>query len=292
LYALVALEIVVLSEPQAPEAPSARAPQTPGRAALREVRRSVESSEQRVRESDDALRSELAALAQRVLDADPWKALGVPASASDESIRAAYADLAKRTHPDRFIGANDATRLLADKLFGCVSNAFDAIRDAETRAARARELKEAERNVEARKESERAVFAEREFTRGEGLLRARRVSDALQAFRNAVEAYPKECDYHVYFGWAHYLASPETPGRVDQAIRMVMKGRKLAPDRRTAYLFLGRLSQAAGRIDHAEKMFARTIQLDPNCVEAMRELRLVRMRQDKAKGIVGRMLGR
>jgi hypothetical protein len=39
-------------------------------------------------------------------------------------------------------------------------------------------------------------------------------------------------------------------------------------------------------------MYARTIQIDPDCVEAMRELRLVRIRQDKAKGIVGRILRR
>jgi tetratricopeptide (TPR) repeat protein len=259
---------------------------------LREVRRSAQSSEQRVCEPEDALRRELAALAERVRNADPWQALGVAAAANDESIRAAYAELAKRTHPDRFVGASDVTRKLAEELFGCVSRAFDAIRDAEARATWARQSKEAALDAEARDESERAVFAEREFTRGEGLLRARRVSEALQAFRNAVEAYPEECDYHVYLGWAHYLASPDAPGRVDQAIQMVMKGRKLAPDRRTPYLFLGRLSQAAGRIDNAEKMFARAIQLDPNCVEAMRELRLVRMRQDKAKGIVGRILRR
>jgi CheY-like chemotaxis protein/tetratricopeptide (TPR) repeat protein len=292
LYALVALEIVELSEPQALVASSARAPEAPGRAALREVRRSVQSSEQRVREPEDALRRELAALAERVRNADPWQALGAAPTANDESIRAAYAELAKRTHPDRFVGASDATRRLAEELFSCVSKAFDAIRDAAARAAWARQSKEAALNAEAREESERAVFAEREFTRGEGLLRARRVSEALQAFRNAVEAYPEECDYHVYLGWAHYLASPEAPGRVDQAIQIVMKGRKLAPDRRTPYLFLGRLSQAAGRIDHAEKMFARAIQLDPSCVEAIRELRLARMRQDKAKGIVGRMLRR
>ena len=88
------------------------------------------------------------------------------------------------------------------------------------------------------------------------------------------------------------MASPEAPGRVDEAIQLVMKGRRLAPDRRTPYLFLGRLCQAAGRFDQAEKMFARAIQLDPDCVEAMRELRLVRMRQDKARSIVGRMLRR
>jgi tetratricopeptide (TPR) repeat protein len=96
----------------------------------------------------------------------------------------------------------------------------------------------------------------------------------------------------VYVGWAYYQVSPEAPGRAEDAIKLVMKGRRIAPDRRTPYLFLGRLCQAAGQVDNAEKMYARAIQLDPDCLEAQRELRLVRMRQDKAKGIVGRILRR
>jgi len=294
LYALIALELVELAEPEA-KAKTSRPEQkhvAPASAALREVRRNVQASEERVATNETVLRAELAALTVQLRSENPWQALGLGADASDERIRATYAELAKRTHPDRCVGASDSTRKLAEELFAKASKAYDAIRDAEARARWLQQQKQAELDAAAREESERAVHAEREFTRGEGLLRARRPADALQAFRNAVESYPEECDYHVYLGWAHYQVAPDAPGRVDEAIKLVMRGRKLAPDRRTPYLFLGRLCQAAGQIDNAEKMFARAIQLDPDCVEAQRELRLVRMRQDKAKGIVGRILRR
>ncbi len=287
LYALIALEIIELDEPGAPGAQDA-----PGWRA-REVQRRNPSSEARAPEGESpALREELSALADRLRGPDPWAALGVPRSAGDDQIREAYADLAKRTHPDRFIGASDAVHRLAEEAFAHVSAAYDAIRDEEARAAFARAKQQQERDAEAREESERAVFAEREFVRGEQLLRAKRAEDALQHFGNALEAYPEEGEYHVYYGWAYYLAAPEAPGRLGKAIQIVMKGRKLAPDRRAPYLILGRLSQAAGRVDTAEKMYARAIQIDPSCVEAVRELRLVRMRQDKAKGIVKRILRR
>jgi CheY-like chemotaxis protein len=289
LYALIALELVELAEPSAHAAAGHAAP---ARAALREVRRNVQSAEERVAAPESALRAELAELAGRLRSENPWQALGVSTDASDDVIRATYAELAKRTHPDRYAGAGDTTRKLAEELFAHASKAYDAIRDAAARAAWHAQRKQQELDAAAREESERAVHAEREFVRGEGLLRARRPAEALAAFRSAVEAYPEECDYHVYLGWAHYQTAPDAPGRIDEAIKHVMRGRKLAPDRRTPYLFLARLCQAAGQIDNAEKMYARTIQLDPDCVEAQRELRLVRMRQDKAKGIVGRILRR
>jgi CheY-like chemotaxis protein/tetratricopeptide (TPR) repeat protein len=292
LYALIALEFVELAEKPRESAAEPTRHVAPATAALREVRRTVQGSEERVASNESALRAELSGLAAQVRRESPWRALGVAADAGDERIRAAYAELAKRTHPDRCVGASDTTRKLAEELFGHASKAYDAIRDADARASWFKQRKQNELDDAAREESERAVHAEREFTRGEGLLRARRPAEALQAFRNAVETYPEECDYHVYLGWAHYQVAPDVPGRIEEAIKYVMKGRKIAPDRRTPYLFLARLCQAAGQIDNAEKMYARAIQLDPDCVEAQRELRLVRMRQDKARGIVGRILRR
>jgi CheY-like chemotaxis protein/curved DNA-binding protein CbpA len=299
IYALIALEIVELSDAGPSSAAAATAAPAAQRA-LREARRSQHAPDPRTDAipppttplDEAALRAELSGLASQLRAPDPWRVLGVESDAGDDRIRAAYAELAKRTHPDRVIGASDAVRRIAEELFACASKAFDAIRDEAARAAFRREQKQAEADAAAREESERAVHAEREFVRGEALLRARRPADALKAFRNAVDSYPEECDYHVYLGWAHYLVAPDAPNRINEAVRHAMKGRKLAPDRRTPYLFLGRLCQAAGRIDQAEKMYARAIQLDPDCVEAMRELRLVRMRQDKARGIVGRILKR
>ncbi len=78
----------------------------------------------------------------------------------------------------------------------------------------------------------------------------------------------------------------------DRALAQIRKGRKLAPEREKPYLFLGRLHRQAGRTDNAEKCFMRALQLKPDCVEAMREIRLIQMRRQKAKGLLGRLLRR
>jgi hypothetical protein len=39
-------------------------------------------------------------------------------------------------------------------------------------------------------------------------------------------------------------------------------------------------------------MFARAVQIQPDCLEALRELRLINMRRDKEKGLIRRLLRR
>ena len=79
---------------------------------------------------------------------------------------------------------------------------------------------------------------------------------------------------------------------VGEALEHVRRGLKLASHREKPYLFMGRLYKAIGRADVAEKMFTRAVHIQPECVEALRELRLINMRREKSKGLVRRLLRR
>ena len=70
------------------------------------------------------------------------------------------------------------------------------------------------------------------------------------------------------------------------------RGLKLASHREKPFLFMGRLHKAIGQHEVAEKMFTRAVQIQPECVEALRELRLINMRREKQKGLIGRLLKR
>ena len=52
------------------------------------------------------------------------------------------------------------------------------------------------------------------------------------------------------------------------------------------------LYKVIGKIGHAEKMFTRAVQIRPECVEAMRELRLINLRREKGRGLIKRLLRR
>jgi tetratricopeptide (TPR) repeat protein len=244
--------------------------------------------------AEEQLRADLTAMAERLRGRSYFEILGVNERASDEDIRSAYVLMAKRTHPDRFSGASDPVKRVAGEIFGLVSTAYEHIGDAKRRLDYLLQRREGERNAADLDEGQRALQAELQFQQGEAKLRARQYEEAVECFRWAVKLYPEEGEYHAHLGWAEYLVDPNDDAVCARALLHIKKGVKLAPDRDKAFLFLGRIQQARGRSDVARKMFTRAVENKPDCIEALRELRLLHMRQEKErdKGLIGRILRR
>ena len=141
-------------------------------------------------------------------------------------------------------------------------------------------------------EGRRALKAELRFRDGEKALRRRDYEGALASFEEAVRLFGEEGEYHAYLGYALFQTRRDDRQAEKEAIGHIRRGRKLAPDREKPYLLLGRLHREAGRVQGAEKCFTRVLQINPDCVEAVRELRLIHMRRQKAKGRLARLLRR
>jgi tetratricopeptide (TPR) repeat protein len=173
-----------------------------------------------------------------------------------------------------------------------VSKAHETLSDSRRRMEYLLERRKGQRAAAELEEGQKAVQAELQFQQGEVKMKRRDYAGAVESFTWAVKLYPEEGEYHAHLGWARYLSDPNDRDVLKAALENVKKGAKLAPDREKPYLFLGRLYQAAGRADVAEKMFARCVQIKADCVEALRELRLMHMRREKEKGLIGRLLRR
>jgi CheY-like chemotaxis protein/DnaJ-domain-containing protein 1 len=241
---------------------------------------------------EEELRAELTAMAERLRGKSYFQVLGVPESAGDEDVRRAYVELAKRTHPDRYSGASDGVRRLAEEIFGLVSKAHEQLSDAKRRIEYLLERRKGERVAAELEEGQKALQAELQFQQGEVKLKRKDWKGAIESFQWAVKLYPEEGEYHAHLGWARYLADPSDTQNVEIALELVKKGAKLAPDREKPYLFLGRIFGSVGRAELAEKMFTRAVQVRSDCVEALRELRLIHMRREKERGLIGRLLRR
>lgn len=57
---------------------------------------------------------------------DPYSALGISSNASDEEVKTAYRNLAKKYHPDNYANAPDVAELAAEKMTQ-INEAYDAI---------------------------------------------------------------------------------------------------------------------------------------------------------------------
>jgi curved DNA-binding protein CbpA len=256
------------------------------------VREHVTQHPGRDRRQDDPRQAELMALADQLRARDAYEVLGVARGASDSDVKDAYERLAARAHPDRFRDGSQALRALAEEVFGRVRAAYDTLSDPREKQIQALTSKKLERKEQERQKSERAFQAEVERRKGEVALSSRSYEAALAHFGKALELYPDEGDHHAYYGYVLHLCHPGDAAMAAEAMEHVKRGIKLASHREKPYLFLGRLNKAVGRADQAEKMFVRAIQIEPNCLEAIRELRLIQMRREKSKGLIGRLFGR
>lgn len=241
--------------------------------------------------ADHEQRAALAALMVRLRSPSPFEKLGLRPDASIADIRAAYTELAKRAHPDRFAGASEVVRDLAEEAFREITRAYQALSDPERLAQYRADPTRDAKDAKAQEEAQRALAAEQEFQRGEARLRVYDWPGALAHFERACELYPEEGEYLAFCGWAYYLTHGHDEKVFRKAFELVKRGAKLAPDRDKPYLFLGRLCQAAGRLELAEKMFTKAVERRPDSTEALRELRLLAMRKPKPS-LVGRILRR
>jgi len=239
--------------------------------------------------ADHEQRAALSALLARLAKPSPFEKLGVLRDATPAEIRSAYMQLAKETHPDRYAAASNAVRGIAEQAFREVTRAFELLSDPLTLSKYRADPERDRKEEQALDEAKRAIAGEREFQKGEARLRSHDWAGALSHFEKAVEFYPDEGEYLAYCGWAYYLTHGHDDVVFKKAFDLVKRGAKLAPEREKPYLFLGRLCQAAERVELAEKMFMKAVECRPDSIEALRELRLLQMRRPK-KTLLGRLL--
>ena len=286
LYALKAAQVVDLSEVRREEPEVAQDGALP--------KKKVRPPPMKKRAGGKALLPEVAGLAGRVSSASDralkkklrsdleemrrqtyFEILGVSREADTEEIRKAFFSLAREYHPDKIAGSMaDEVRQLAGEIYDLVTRAYETLSDEEERSAYLQQISSGPRKREMSDEVSKILAAEGKFQRGETYLRKGRWEEAHKAFAEAVELYPKEGEFHAFLGWALFQTAPQDPTVTEKALDHIMNAIQLNPKLDRAYLFLGYVYKALGRADKAEKQFEKAIQCNPDCTEALRELRL------------------
>ncbi|MGI5861062.1 MAG: response regulator [Myxococcales bacterium] len=221
------------------------------------------------------IRERLAATAASMKKKNYFEVLAVAPNASRADIKRAYFALAKEYHPDKHFGSYSAeVRNLAAEIFDLISTAHDTLADNDERERYVGELAAGVRK-DVSDEVSKILAAEGKFQRGEELFRKKQYRDACNAFKEAVDLYGEEGEFHAYLGWSLFQADPRGKESAERAIEHIENGIRLNPRLDKSYLFLGYIYKAIGRPDRAEKQFEKAMQCNPDCIEALRELRLL-----------------
>jgi len=226
------------------------------------------------------------AIAEKIEDLaskDYFQVLGVARDATRDAITRAFLLLARRHHPDRASNTDSTqVRTLSGDLFRLICQAYETLSDDRRRAEyldRLRDQRETPSQVAAR----RSLDAEAAFKEGERAYKRREWSAAREAFERAVGLCPNEGEYHCYLGMAMFQERPTHKPSLEQAREELNRAIGLSPTYDLPHLHLAYVYRALGHRQLAVGEFEAAAQCNPDCVDALRELRLLRLRQKAQK---------
>lgn len=232
-------------------------------------------------------------LCERLRSKDPHVALGLVESARRPEIDRAYERLRRLLDPKALGRASHELREVVRAARADLNRAYDELCDPdETETISHLPDLDAEIRVGQQEDVERD--AAKVYRQGEKQIEEQDWPAALRSFQRAAELRPQIGQYHACVGWAMYLVYGAEPENVRAAIGHAKKGMQLAPKHFHPPLILGRLYQCTNRLDLALKAFRRAVQLNPQSIEAVRELRIMQMseKQEGDSGLLSRLLRR
>jgi len=230
---------------------------------------------------DEKLRRKILDDYKRIMDSDYFEALGLGRQCGPGAARKAYYRLAKEYHPDRFLGSGLSSEMSSkiNEMFQYITQAYTVLSDPDTCSGYLDEL------VNGPKKSidiNQVIEAETCYQEGRALLKVRRFGAAAKSLQRAIELSPEESEYMTYFSWALFKSAPENREIQRQAMEVLLASREINPSFDLTHLYLGHVYQAQDKERQAEKSFEMAVQANPNCTEALRELRLMNLRREQA----------
>ncbi len=260
---------------QAPAAPRAPAITPTGLASLPQADPPRIAPMPTPRPASPGFTAELRALQaklEKIRKENHFQVLGVPENVDAAAVKAAYFKLAKLYHPDTV--PPDAPPELGRakaEIFAAIGEANRMLADD---ASRARYKETLADGGPGEVDVQSVLQAEETFNKGTALVRARRFPEAVKTFDDAIAANPREGEFYAWRGYARFFTLPDKKVAMVEALRDLNQSLKLNERCAPAHYFIGQLYKLTGDATTALKHFKRCVALDPQHVDAQREIRI------------------
>jgi len=220
-------------------------------------------------------------------DQDCFGILGLKSDADPARIKQSYFRLARKYHPDRFsVFESEEIKKLSNAVFALVSQAFTTIGSEEERKKYLESLRTAEKQADLEKGAEKLVNAELQYQKGEMFLKQKEYDQAIQALEWSLKLNPEEPEYRMTLGWAiykKYSTPPAEEGKIREATKLIKQAIERNPRLDKGWYYLGLIGKMAGREEESFQYFSRALEVNPQALEAQRELRVFEMRKQKTE---------
>ena len=223
-----------------------------------------------------ALWREVAARAEAIDTQTYFEMLAIPRDAGSEAVRKAYFAQVKRWHPDRVPAELAPLKPFVDRIFQHLTEAHDTLCDEKKRGNYMRVMSDGGGTPESERKLAAIVQAAMDQQKAEVLLRRRDVDGAIALLEGAIELSPDDGDAHALYAWA--LFSSPTPRDPGQMMRAIERALALNEKSDRAHYYRGMILRRLGRDAEAITALERAAELNPKNVDAVREVRIARMR--------------
>jgi curved DNA-binding protein CbpA len=208
--------------------------------------------------------------------ANYYEILSVPTDAREEDIKAAYHEMARHYHPDRFEakGRDPALRARVERLFTYITAAYTTLGEQSSRAGYDESRLKQESQVEATLQARTAADTDKEkmaailFHAGLASLKNREFEKAVQQLRECVWLRPDIARFHHFLG----VAQAEIASLRKEAEKHFLKAIELDHMNPDSYTQLGKLYLKVNLPNRAEVQFLEALHWDSENAEALKML--------------------
>jgi curved DNA-binding protein CbpA len=240
-----------------------------------------------------ARRAEIEASSERLGAASYYELLNVPADAPAGVIQSAFLQQAKRWHPDKLETDLSDLKVQVNKVFSRLTQAHQVLTDAQRRAEYDKALANEGSSDAEQAEVHRALSAAAAFQKAQILVRRAEWDEALVLAQEAQAGDSEQAEYVALVAWLEARKLAGAPPEAYLAvIDRLTRASRLQPNNLRVRMYRADVLKAAGRLNDALREFRHVAEVDPNNVEAQRELRLHKMRSGNATSSEHRLFGK
>jgi tetratricopeptide (TPR) repeat protein len=230
-----------------------------------------------------------------------FEMLGLDKKAQSSDVKTEFFKLAKDYHPDRLPPELVPLRPAVEVIFGYMNEAHKVLGDEEQRLAYLRTVREGGGTPAAERLMAQILDCAIAYERVQVFARKHQYDEALEHLQKILAITKDEPDYHAMYAWLLMQKhnGPDAPtGKIMEALDRALE---LHQDHERAQSCKAQMLKRLGRHAEALRHFKKVVSINPNNLEAAREVRVANMReerQDKASsaknaaaGFLGKLLG-
>jgi tetratricopeptide (TPR) repeat protein len=225
-----------------------------------------------------------------------FEMLGLDKKAQGPEIKAEFFKLAKDFHPDRLPTELAPLRPCVEVIFGYLNEAYKTLDDEEQRTQYLRAVREGGGTPAAERMMQQILDSALAYERVQVFARKRQFDEALELIQAILSVTKDEPDYHAMHGYILMNKFPGADAPVAKIMESLDRALELHEEHERAHECKAKMMHRLGRPGEALKHYKRVAAINPNNVEAAREVRIATMREnDKsvkttAVGFFGKLL--